>query len=64
MPTNDRTRIIYRMTPESAAMVASVKRAMALTHFQVVDVAVQGLLQTEDELRHTQNLQPRFFRIA
>ena len=31
MPTNDRTRIIYRRTPESAAMVASVKRAMALT---------------------------------
>ena len=31
MPTNDRTRIIHRRTPESAAMVASVKRAMALT---------------------------------
>src|ERR1700744_3202331 len=31
MPTDDRTRIIYRRTPESAAMVASVKRAMALT---------------------------------
>lgn len=28
---NDRTRIINRRTPESAAMVASVKRAMAIT---------------------------------
>jgi acetyltransferase-like isoleucine patch superfamily enzyme len=31
MPTNARSKIIYRRTPESAAMVASVKRAMALT---------------------------------
>src|SRR6202451_2095453 len=31
MPTDDRTRIIYRRTPESAAMLANVKRAMAIT---------------------------------
>ena len=31
MPNDDRTRIIYRRTPESAAMVANVKRAMAIT---------------------------------
>src|ERR1700689_4304885 len=31
MPNNDRTRIIYRRTPESAAMLANVKRAMVLT---------------------------------
>jgi acetyltransferase-like isoleucine patch superfamily enzyme len=31
MPNDDRTRTIYRRTPESAAMVANVKRAMAIT---------------------------------
>jgi acetyltransferase-like isoleucine patch superfamily enzyme len=31
MPNNDRTRIIYGKTPESAAMLANVKRAMAIT---------------------------------
>jgi acetyltransferase-like isoleucine patch superfamily enzyme len=31
MPTDDRTKVIYRRTPESAAMVANVKRAMAIT---------------------------------
>src|SRR5580698_7948658 len=31
MPNDDRTRMIYSRTPESAAMVASVKRAMAIT---------------------------------
>ena len=31
MPKDDRTKIIYRGTPESAAMVANVKRAMAIT---------------------------------
>jgi hypothetical protein len=31
MPHDDRTRIIYRRTPESAAMSANVKRAMAIT---------------------------------
>src|SRR5580658_8395596 len=31
MPNDDRTRIIYRRTPESAAMLANVKRAMAIT---------------------------------
>jgi hypothetical protein len=31
MPNNDRTRIIQRRTPESAAMLANVKRAMAIT---------------------------------
>lgn len=31
MPNDDRTKIIPRRTPESAAMVASVKRAMAIT---------------------------------
>lgn len=31
MPDTDRTTIIHRRTPESAAMVASVKRAMAIT---------------------------------
>ena len=31
MPKNEATRIITRGTPESAAMVASVRRAMALT---------------------------------
>ena len=31
MPNDDRTRIIYRGTPESAAMLANVKRAMAIT---------------------------------
>src|ERR1700677_1594997 len=31
MPTDDRTRIIYRRTPESAALLANVKRAMAIT---------------------------------
>ena len=31
MPTDDRTRFIARRTPESAAMVANVKRAMAIT---------------------------------
>jgi DNA-binding MarR family transcriptional regulator len=28
---NDERRVIYRRTPESAAMVANVKRAMSLT---------------------------------
>jgi acetyltransferase-like isoleucine patch superfamily enzyme len=31
MPNDDRTKIIYRRTPESAAMVANTKRAMAIT---------------------------------
>ncbi len=31
MPNDDRTRIIYSKTPESAAMRATVKRAMTLT---------------------------------
>lgn len=31
MATDDRTTIIPRRTPESAAMVAEVKRAMAIT---------------------------------
>src|ERR1700685_3115869 len=31
MPNDDRTKIIYRGTPESAAMLANVKRAMAIT---------------------------------
>ncbi len=31
MANDDRTRIILRSTPESAAMLASVKRAMAIT---------------------------------
>ena len=31
MPNDDRTKIIYRRTPESAAMLANVKRAMAVT---------------------------------
>jgi acetyltransferase-like isoleucine patch superfamily enzyme len=31
MPNDDRTKIIYRGTSESAAMVANVKRAMAIT---------------------------------
>src|SRR5579872_6012792 len=31
MSNEDRTRIIYRRTPESAAMLANVKRAMAIT---------------------------------
>ena len=31
MPTDDRARFIARRTPESAAMVANVKRAMAIT---------------------------------
>src|ERR1700704_531431 len=31
MPNDDRTKIIYSSTPESAAMLANVKRAMAIT---------------------------------
>lgn len=31
MPNADRTRIIYNRTPESAAMLANVKRAMTIT---------------------------------
>jgi acetyltransferase-like isoleucine patch superfamily enzyme len=31
MPNDDRTRIIHRRTPESAAMLANVQRAMAIT---------------------------------
>ena len=31
MPNDDRTRIIYRGTPESADMLANVKRAMEIT---------------------------------
>lgn len=31
MASEDRTRLIHRRTPESAAMVANVKRAMAIT---------------------------------
>jgi acetyltransferase-like isoleucine patch superfamily enzyme len=31
MPDDDRTTIIHRRTPESAAMIASVKRAMVIT---------------------------------
>jgi acetyltransferase-like isoleucine patch superfamily enzyme len=31
MPNDDRTKIIYERTPESAAMAANVKRATAIT---------------------------------
>jgi hypothetical protein len=31
MSNEDGTKIIYRRTPESAAMLANVKRAMAIT---------------------------------
>jgi acetyltransferase-like isoleucine patch superfamily enzyme len=31
MPNDERTRIVHRRTPESAAMVANVKRATAIT---------------------------------
>src|ERR1700728_4039887 len=31
MPTDDRTKIVYSRTPESAAMLANVKRAMEIT---------------------------------
>src|SRR6202012_2549061 len=31
MPNDDRTKLIHRRTPESAAMLANVKRAMAIT---------------------------------
>jgi len=31
MPNDDRTKTIYSRTPESAAMLANVKRAMAIT---------------------------------
>jgi acetyltransferase-like isoleucine patch superfamily enzyme len=31
MPNDDRTKIIYRRTPQSAAMMANIKRAMAIT---------------------------------
>jgi hypothetical protein len=31
MPNDDRIKIIYSRTPESAAMLANVKRAMAIT---------------------------------
>jgi acetyltransferase-like isoleucine patch superfamily enzyme len=31
MPNDDRTKIIYSRTPEPAAMLANVKRAMAIT---------------------------------
>ena len=31
MPNDDRTKVIHRRTPESAAMVANTKRAMAIT---------------------------------
>src|SRR6201998_4507234 len=31
MPNDDRTKMIYSRTPESAAMLANVKRAMAIT---------------------------------
>jgi hypothetical protein len=31
MPSDHRTKIIYSRTPESAAMLANVKRAMAIT---------------------------------
>src|ERR1700759_1239954 len=31
MPNDDRTKIIYARTPESAAMLANVRRAMAIT---------------------------------
>jgi hypothetical protein len=30
----------------------------------VVDVAIQGLVQSEDKFRHAANLLPKFFRIA
>lgn len=46
MPNDDRTTIIPRRTPESAAMVASVKRAMART------TALNRLtFDDEDEIR-------------
>ena len=31
MANDDRTKIIYRTTPESAAMLENVKRAMSIT---------------------------------
>ena len=31
MPNDDRTKIFYSRAPESAAMLANVKRAMAIT---------------------------------
>jgi acetyltransferase-like isoleucine patch superfamily enzyme len=31
MPNDERTKVIHRRTPESAAMLANVKRAMAIT---------------------------------
>ncbi len=31
MPNDDRTKIIYSRTPESASMLANIKRAMAIT---------------------------------
>ena len=31
MPNDDRTKIIYSRTPQSAAMLANVKRSMAIT---------------------------------
>jgi hypothetical protein len=31
MPDTDRTRIVYRETPESAAMLANIRRAMSVT---------------------------------
>ena len=31
MPNDDCTKIIYRRTPESAAMLANIKRAMGIT---------------------------------
>ncbi len=31
MPNGDRTKIIYCRTPESAAMLANIRRAMAIT---------------------------------
>jgi len=34
MRNDDRTKIIYNRTPESAAMLANVKRAMAITEFR------------------------------
>ena len=31
MPNDDRTKLIYSRTPESAALLANVNRAMAIT---------------------------------
>ena len=53
MPNDDRTKIVYSRTPESAAMLANVKRAMAITatpnHLTFND---------SDEIRHFSRYRP------